>query len=131
MYCQSEGGGGAKPQKKLQEPVRKYCFSKCNARTFSAFIPCQKKTLCRQECIIFSSSINFHFKATLPPEEDLQIYKWSLVRFRNINASGSRINCGQIATFKPKNSPKKNIGITTTSISIERRRIFILYPYHF
>ena len=28
-----------------------------------------------------------------------------VVRFRIINASGSRINCGQIATLNPKNSP--------------------------
>ena len=34
-------------------------------------------------------------------EEDLQTYKCSLVRFRNINVSGSRINCGQIAALNP------------------------------
>ena len=45
------------------------------------------------------------FRATLPPEVDIQTYKRSLVRFPNINASGSRINCGQIVTFNHKNSP--------------------------
>ena len=41
------------------------------------------------------------FRVTLPPEEDLQT-KAQLVRFRQINASGSRINFGQIATPNPK-----------------------------
>ena len=52
------------------------------------------------------------FRVTLPPEEDLQTYKRSLVRLRNINASGTRINCGKIATLNPKKSPWKNIGLT-------------------
>ena len=38
------------------------------------------------------------------------IYKCSLIRLRNTNASGSRINCGQIATPNPK-----IIGLTSTA----------------
>ena len=38
----------------------------------------------------------------LPPEEYLQTYERSLVRFRNINSSGSRIIRGQIATPNPE-----------------------------
>ena len=49
------------------------------------------------------------------PEEDLQSYKRSLVKFRHIN-SGSRINCGQIATFKPKILLRRIlVGLTTTN----------------
>ena len=45
-----------------------------------------------------------YIRPKLPPEEDLQIYKWSLVKFHSINASSSRINCAQIATPNPKTS---------------------------
>ena len=43
-----------------------------------------------------------HFRATLPPEEDLQTYKRSLVRFRYINASGSRIIADKLQHPTPK-----------------------------
>ena len=44
-------------------------------------------------------------RETLLAEEDLQTYKRSLVSFRNIIASGPRINCGKNATLNLKNSP--------------------------
>ena len=66
------------------------------------------------------------FRATLPPEEDLQTYKRSLVRFRNINV-GSRINCRQIATA----NPKILIRLTATTIlSIQVYQSFYLSIFY-
>ena len=49
-----------------------------------------------------SSTYVCKFRATLPPEKDLQTNKRSLVRFRNINASGSRIVADKLQHSTPK-----------------------------
>ena len=58
------------------------------------------------------------FRATLPPEEDLQTYKRSLIRFHNINAPGSRINFGQIATLIPQRFSLEEYWVNNNTTSI-------------